>query len=98
MSKAPYKRVYKHTSQRGNELKIDCGACGRRVPKWKTFVTYRGMRINDPAILQQVDKRMLHLMTQKTRVCPKCARFYGVVQIGKSERKKGFRSNNPNRF
>jgi len=50
----------------------------------------RGFRITDQAILQQIDKNMLHLMQRKERVCPKCARFYHIVKRGKSERKKGF--------
>lgn len=90
ISKAPYKRTYKHTSQRGNEVKVTCGMCGKTVPRWKTFTTFRGMRINDKSILQQVDKRMVHLLRRKIRVCPKCARFYGIVKAGKSPRKKGF--------
>ena len=89
ISRAPYKREYKHTSRRGQEVKITCDQCGRMVPRWKTFSVRRGFRINDPAILQQVDKRMIHLLTRTERVCPKCARFYHIVQRGKSERKKG---------
>ena len=89
ISEAPYKREYKHTKTRGNEQKITCDQCGRSVPRWKTFDVRRGFRINDPLILQQVDKRMIHLLTRTERVCPKCARFYHVVERGKSERKKG---------
>ena len=88
ISKAPYKRSYKHTSSRGNEAKITCAQCGSSVPRWKTFVVRRGMRINDPVIMKQVDKRMISLLSRKERVCPKCARFYHVVERGKSERKK----------
>ncbi|MEM5793600.1 MAG: hypothetical protein QXY45_04590 [Candidatus Aenigmatarchaeota archaeon] len=88
ISEAPYKRTYKHTSTRGNEQKIRCDQCGRLVPRWKTFVVKRGFRITDQTILQQVDKKMLSLLTRKERVCPKCARFYHVVKAGKSERKK----------
>ena len=88
ISKSPYKRTYKHTSTRGNEQKIRCAQCGKLVPRWKTFVVRRGMRINDPTILKQVDKKMVHLLTRKERVCPKCARFYHVVERGKSKRKK----------
>ena len=88
ISKAPYKRTYKHTSQRGKEQRVRCGKCGNLVPRWKTFTAYRGFRIRDPVILKQIDKRMLHLMSKKMRVCPKCARFYHIVQRGKSVRKK----------
>jgi len=62
--------------------------CGRKVPRWKTIAVVRGFRINDPLILQQVDKRFIHLQSRKIRVCLKCARFYGYVQKGKSVRKK----------
>jgi len=88
ISKAPYKRTYKHTSQRGKETRVRCDKCGNLVPRWKTFTAYRGFRIRDPVILKQIDKRMLHLMSKKMRVCPKCARFYHIVQRGKSVRKK----------
>jgi len=46
------------------------------------------MRIRDKAILQQVDKRMVHLLQKKVRLCPACARFRGVSKPGKSVRKK----------
>jgi len=88
ISTAPYKRDYQHTRTRGHETVIRCDKCGRLVPRWKTFIAYRGFRINDPVILQQIDKRSLHLMTEKQRVCPKCARFYHIVKRGKSVRKK----------
>lgn len=90
ISKAPYKRSYQHTSSRGNEQKITCSQCGRSVPRWKTFDVFRGFRITDQTILKQIDKNMLHLMSRKERVCPKCARFYHIVEKGKSQRKKGF--------
>ena len=89
ISKAPYKREYKHTSSRGNEVKITCDQCGRMVPRWKTFTVRRGFRITDQAVLQQVDRRMLSLLSRIERVCPKCARFSHIVKPGKSERKKG---------
>ncbi len=88
ISKAPYKRTYKHGSQRGNEAKVRCEKCGGTVPRWKTFTAYRGFRIRDPVILRQMDKRMIHTLGKKIRVCPKCARFYHIVQRGKSVRKK----------
>ena len=88
ISTAPYKRDYQHTKQRGKEANVRCGKCGRLVPRWKTFTTYRTFRINDPVIMQQIDKRFLHMMGEKMRVCPKCARFYHIVKRGKSVRKK----------
>jgi small subunit ribosomal protein S26e len=88
VSTAPYTRKYQHTHQRGSEATVRCDKCGRIVPRWKTFISYRGFRINDPVILKQMDRRFLHLMREKQRVCPKCARFYHIVQRGKSVRKK----------
>ena len=87
ISTAPYKRTYKHTQRRGRESTIRCDICGREVPRWKTFTVVKGMRITDPTILKQVDRRMIHMLRRKLRVCPKCARFYGVVKPGKSVRK-----------
>ncbi len=88
VSKAPYKRTYAHTKSRGRESVITCGLCGRKVPRYKTFVVTKRFRITDPLIRQQVDKRFIHLLSQKIRVCPKCARFLGIAQPGKSVRKK----------
>jgi len=88
LSEAPYKRTYKHTRQRGQETRIRCDICGRLVPRWKTFTVYKGFRITDQTILKQVDKRALHLLRRKLKVCPKCARFYHIVKSGKSVRKK----------
>ena len=39
-------------------------------------------------ILRQMDKRMVHLMRKKLRLCPACARFRKVSKPGKSVRKK----------
>jgi len=88
ISEAPYKREYKHTKQRGQEARVRCDMCGKLVPRWKSFTVQRGFRINDPTILKQVDRRMIHLLNKKLRVCPKCARFHHIVQRGKSSRKK----------
>ncbi len=88
VSEAPYTRKYEHTKTRGKESTVLCGFCGRKVPRYKTIVTYRGFRITDPFILQQVDKRMIHVFRQKIYVCPSCARFHGIVQPGKTVRKK----------
>jgi small subunit ribosomal protein S26e len=91
ISTAPYRRKYAHTKSRGAEGTVRCGGCGREVPRWKTFTKVKGFRITDPIILQQVDRRMIHLMKQTVRLCPSCARFQGVVQPGKSVRKKHMR-------
>lgn len=92
VSTAPYRRKYWHTKTRGRESTVTCEFCKREVPRYKTFVITKGFKINDPAILQQVDKRMIHLLTRKIRVCPSCARFRGIAQPGKSVRKKHMRS------
>jgi len=91
ISKAPYKRSYKHVKGRGSESMVSCDACGRKVPRYKTFVVRRGMRIRDPVVLQQIDRRMLHLMSRTMRLCPACARFRKVSMPGKSQRKKSSR-------
>jgi len=88
VSKAPYTRKYQHTSSRGHESLVTCGYCGKKVPRYKTFTKFRGFRINDPSILQQVDRRHMHMFSQKMYVCPSCARFHKVVQRGKSAQKK----------
>ena len=88
ISTAPYTRKYAHTKSRGSESLVSCEYCGRQVPRYKTFTITKGMRINDPVILQQIDRRFIHMLTRKARVCPSCARFRGIVQPGKSVRKK----------
>jgi len=88
VSTAPYKRSYKHTKKRGRERTVNCDVCGREVPRYKTFVVYKGLRITDPTILQQTDRRFIHLLKRKMRVCPSCARCWGIVQPGKSKRRK----------
>jgi len=91
ISTAPYRRKYSHTKSRGKERVITCGVCGREVPRWKTFFVNKRFTIRDPVILQQVDRRMIHLLNKKMRVCPSCARFWKISQPGKSVRKKHMR-------
>ncbi|MBI2084661.1 MAG: hypothetical protein HYT70_03575 [Candidatus Aenigmarchaeota archaeon] len=91
ISTAPYKRSYKHGISRGREALAVCDGCGRQVPRYKTFPVRRGMRINDPVIMQQIDRRMIHMMSRVMRYCPSCARFRRISQPGKSVRKKGMR-------
>lgn len=75
-----YDRGYSSSKQRGKKSTVDCGFCGTKVPRQKTFVTYRGLNINDPAILDAMDdKRKIHTKQHKTYACPKCARFYGIT-------------------
>jgi ribosomal protein S26 len=91
ISKAPYKRTYKHGKTRGRETTVHCDFCGREVPRHKTFVIIRGLSIRDPLILKQVDRKMIHLMKRKMRACPSCARFRRISKPGKSVRKKHMR-------
>ena len=88
VSKAPYTRKYQHSHQRGHEQLVTCAKCGKKVPRYKAFIKYTGFRISDPGILQDVDRSQIHMMRQKKYVCPKCARFYKIVQPGRSVRKK----------
>lgn len=88
ISKAPYTRHYAHTKTRGKEGTVDCGYCGKKVPRYKAFIKYRGFRITDPVLLRQIKRSDIHVTSHKIYVCPKCARHYKVVQKGKSVRKK----------
>ncbi|TRZ54073.1 hypothetical protein D4Q76_03175 [archaeon] len=85
---APYTRKYVHTKTRGHEQLVTCGFCGRKVPRYKTIAKSRGFRITDPGILQEVDRSQIHMFSQKIYACPSCARMRGIVQRGKTARKK----------
>ena len=91
ISTAPYTRKYLHTKSRGSESSVRCDFCQRMVPKYKTFSVTRGFRINDPAILQQVDKRMIKMLSRRMRACPSCARHRGISKPGVAVRKKHMR-------
>lgn len=88
ISTAPYTRSYDHSRKRGAEGTVICGFCKRQVPRWKAFTKFRGFRISDPTLRKQVDYRQIHTFSQKMYVCPSCARSRGIVQPGKSVRKK----------
>lgn len=88
ISEAPYTRKYRHSHTRGHESVVTCGYCGRQVPRYKTFTKFRGFRITDPTVLQQVDRAFIHTFSQKIYVCPSCARFHKIVQRGKTVQKK----------
>lgn len=88
ISTAPYKREYKHTKRRGREQFVICDGCGRKVPRYKTIMKVRGMRIRDPALLQQMDRRLIHMLNKKVRYCPACARHRRISKPGISVRKK----------
>ncbi len=78
-------RGWKQAKQRGKSTMVECGYCGRQVPRFKAFVVYKGFRITDPALKRLLDKNAFTGGFQrKMYVCPKCARFYGVVQKGKN--------------
>jgi len=85
ISRAPYKRGYKHVKGRGRESLVECDGCGRRVPRYKTFVVRRGMRFG-PDIMNQVDRRFVHMMVRVSRFCPACARFRKVSEPEKSRK------------
>lgn len=88
ISEAPYTRKWQHSKSRGHEGTVRCGYCGRQVPRYKTFIKFRGFRITDPTVLQQVERRYIHTFSQKIYVCPSCARFHHIVQRGRTVRKK----------
>ncbi len=81
---APYRRVYKHTQQRGREKRVHCSYCGKLVPRYKAIVRYKSFFIKDPLLK---DVKMLSLK-RKIYICPACARFRGIVEIGKSRKSR----------
>ena len=78
--KAAYKRGWSSPAGRGHAPTVECGYCGRIVPRHKCFVVYRGFRITDPGLRREIDPRFAASNVHKMYVCPKCARFYGIVQ------------------
>ncbi len=87
-SKAPYKRGWKSSQSRGRAQTVNCAMCGRKVPRHKSFVTYRGFHISDPLLRKELDKQQISGSSQKEYICPKCARYLGVVQKGKNKGQK----------
>jgi len=81
---APYRRGYSHTGGKGRESTVTCSYCGRSVPRWKTFVTYKRFGITDPVLRKQIDRRQTSMFSRKMYACPGCARFRGIVKIGRS--------------
>jgi small subunit ribosomal protein S26e len=79
MKKDSYKRGWHHTVKRGRETMISCSFCGRQVPKYKTFVVFRGFKINDPLLRKEMGRRNM-LSTTKMYACPSCARFHRIVR------------------
>ena len=83
MARQYYKRGWTHTKTRGKESMVTCGFCGRRVPKYKTFPTFKGFSLNDPVIRAEIGargRRGLQLMTTKIHACPACARHRNIVR------------------
>ena len=86
---APYKRGYHHTKSKGHETAVNCGYCGRNVPRWKTIVNYKSFRINDPVLRKQIDPRFISTFSRKMYACPSCARFRGIVKISRNRKGRG---------
>lgn len=83
MAKGFYKRGWSHTKSRGKEGTVTCGFCGRKVPKYKTFPTFKGFTLNDPVIKAEVGHRGrggLNIMSSKVYACPACARHRNIVK------------------
>lgn len=85
---APYKRGYQHTKSKGKESKVTCGTCGRTVPRWKTFVSYKGFGIRDPVLRKQIDRRFVSTFQTKVYMCPACARHRKVSNPGRSRKSR----------
>ncbi len=86
MAKAPYVREYKQSKSRGKDYVIRCDGCGRKVPRFKTFVSYKGFRL-DYDIIKMVGRENVHVSAIKAHYCPKCARNLGIVQPRKLGRR-----------
>ena len=83
---APYKRGYKHTKSKGRESVVICEFCGKRVPRWKTFTVTKGFNISDPVLRKQIDRRQMSMFQRKVYACPSCARFRGIIKVGRSRK------------
>lgn len=86
---APYRRGYTHTKSKGHESAVNCGYCGKVVPRWKTIPVYKGFRISDPVLRKQIDPRYVSGFQRKLYICPSCARYRGVVKVGHSRKSRG---------
>ena len=74
-----YKRGWSHTKRRGHETNVNCGFCGRIVPKFRTFPVVKAFGIKDPELRREIGNEMPFL-TSKMYACPSCARHRGIVQ------------------
>ncbi|MDI6721104.1 MAG: hypothetical protein QMD85_01845 [Candidatus Aenigmarchaeota archaeon] len=89
---APYTRGYHHTKSKGHESTVNCGYCGKIVPRWKTIPSQRGFSITDPVLRKQLDRRLISTYSNKIYVCPSCARFRGIVRLSKSRQSKNMQN------
>ncbi len=93
-SKVPYKRGWGTGTGRGHQATVDCAFCGRKVPRYKTFITYSGFRITDPALRKELDQnndqRSISGSSNKMYTCPACARSRGIVQRRDSDGQRQF--------
>ncbi len=87
MAKAPYVREYKQSKSRGKDYMVRCDGCGRKVPRFKTFTAYKGMKL-DYDIIKMVGRKNISITRIKAYYCPKCARYLGIVQPGKLGRRR----------
>ncbi len=74
-----YKRGWSHTKRRGHETNVNCGFCGRIVPKFRTFAVVKGFGIKDPALRKEIGGD-IPFLTSKLYACPSCARHRSIVQ------------------
>ncbi len=74
-----YKRGWSHTKRRGHETNVNCGFCGRIVPKYRTFAVVKGFGINDPQLRREIGGD-LPFLTSKIYACPSCARHRSIVK------------------
>lgn len=97
VGKAPYKRGWQSARSRGHQSSVNCGFCGKIVPRYKTFTTYRGFRITDPFLRRELADNHTPYSQEKVYACPSCARHRSIVQkrditghkvIGKSQNRR----------
>lgn len=76
------KRGYDHTKNRGKETSVFCSSCGKSLPRYKAIPSYRGMRIFDPLVRQELRNLEMRNFSpmNKTYACPACARSRHIVR------------------
>ena len=75
-----YKRGWGHTKRRGHETTVNCGFCGKIVPKYRTFAVFKGFGINDPSLRKELGAAANMYTESKMYACPSCARHRSIVQ------------------